>query len=210
MFSKVIRVILFVISLSIAATGYSQENPFFEELGGVTNTHYEVLPQAVKQLCKRELNGWKNPFTVYAHIKSGEYEYYAVWEDSITEDEYDRARALEIHGNVCRGSDLEQVLAAQPPRNGYHGETSVVKLPWDDSPTEDTALVRLTVFRSVKEESLFREFIRDAIQRGVKAYGGNEPFRSQVCKSKVEADISQAGYVIVLQELKAYCSKVPQ
>jgi hypothetical protein len=192
--------------LLIAAAGYSQANPFFEEVGGVAHTHYGVLPLEVKQLCKKVLTGWKDPFTVYAYVKSGEYEYYAVWGTG-GDEEYDRAAALEIRGNVCRRTDLEQVLDAQPPRNGYHGEPSVIGLPWDDSPFEGAPPNRITVFRSAKEETLFREFVRDAIQRAVKAYGGDKSFRSQVCKSKVEAEISQTGDLFVLQEVRAYCGE---
>ena len=206
MFSKAIRTAV-IGSIVLTAVGSSaQANPFFEGAGATANTHYEVLPQAVKQLCKKELSGWKDPFTVYAHVKSAEFEYYAVW-GSGSEDEYDRASALEIHGNVCRAADLEQVLGAQPPRNGYRGATSVAKLPWNDSPFEGTPPNRVTVFRSVEEEMLFRKFVRDAIQRDVKAHGGDKLYKQEACKESVESELQGAGYVVVLEELKAYCSK---
>ncbi len=99
---------------------------------------------------------------------------------------------------------------ALPPKNGYHAPASKEALPWFDSPNECINGQCHLVFRSFNEEQLMRNFVKDAIQRAITAYGGDTAFRSQACKPKEDKELSDSGYTVVLQELKAYCSKAPQ
>lgn len=209
MYDKAFRVIVPSLFLLSTATGCAQsnrgiDNPFFDI--SARHVYYEPLPQSVKRLCKLELIE-SDPFRVFAYIESGAYRYYAVWGQST--DEYDRARALEIRGNICTVHDLENVLGVYTPKQGYHDKSLAAQLPWDDGPYEGVPPDRHRVFSSVEEEDLLRQFVRDAIRRGVKAYGGDENFSAQACKSSVEDFLTQAGYPIVLQELKKYCASSP-
>jgi hypothetical protein len=102
--------------------------------------------------------------------------------------------------------DLDCVLSLRPPRTGYKGVSSTVRLRDDAETFEGYPPNRHVVFMSIGEENLFRQFVRDAIQRDVKAHGGDKSFRSQAC---IHSVLLQADYPIVLQELKAYCASSP-
>jgi hypothetical protein len=211
MFTKLMQLIVADFLLMIAAECYAQYNPILMIGTNRPNSHYEVLPQDVRSKCTRAIGPYKtDPFVVYAHIRKSSYEYYAEWgtNKNRKDDEYDQgATLLEIHGRECKSWELEGTLMAVPPRNGYHGSTSEARLPGDDSPTEDSPLVRHFVFRSAEEESLLREFIRDTIYRAIKTYGGDTPFRAVACKPQEE--LTDSGFIVVLQELKSYCSRAP-
>jgi hypothetical protein len=205
--------LIVVFLLMIGAKSYAQYNPILM-IGSVSpKSRYEVLPQDVRNKCTRAIGPYKtDPFVVYAHIKNNSYEYYAEWgtNKNQKDDEYDQgATLLEIHGSECKAWDIDGTLMALPPRNGYHGSNSETRLPGPTSPTQDSPFVRNYVFRSVEEELLLREFVRDTINRAIKTYGGETPFRSVACKAEVEKELTDAGYIIVRQELMAYCSKVP-
>jgi hypothetical protein len=206
---KAILAAMSSIMLLTAANSYPQ-SPFLVDTVAVSSSHFEVLPQAIKQVCKKVLTLQKGPLIVYAHIKGAEYDYYAVWDESSNRDEYYEGSILEIRGGLCKGYDLEPLLATHVPRNGYRGGSHEAGLPGDDAPIEGTPPNQVWVFKSAEEEDLFRQLVRDAIQRDAKAHGGDIPYRLQACKPSVEANLSQAGYVVVLQELKAYCSQTPQ
>jgi len=212
MYRKAAWSVLCTFLMALAAEGYTQENPIF--LIGVNppNAHYDVLPKVIEDVCKRELGKYEtDPFLVYAHIKVGNYEYFAEWGTNTRRDldQYDQATLLTIHGDKCKASDLDDTLLAVPPQKGYSGDSSGVRLPGPDSPLEGSPPNRSYVFRSSQEEVLLRDFVRDAIRHAVKAYGGDAPFRAAACTAKVEAQLSDSGYVIVLQELKAYCTMPP-
>jgi hypothetical protein len=194
----------------MAVGSHAQCNPIFLVCADSPNPHYDVLPRTVRNMCRRGLSNYKDPFQVFAYLRIGDNEYYAEWGYITRRDleEYDRASLLMIHGNVCKVWDIEDTLVAVPPQKGYSGTASEDGLPGPGSPTENTPLVRYTVFRSAKEENLFREFVRDAIQRAIKAYGGVTPFKAKACSPKVETQLSDYGYPIVLQELKNYCTNV--
>jgi hypothetical protein len=199
--------------LMIAAESYAQYNPILM-IGFVPpKFHYEILPQDIKNKCIRAIGPYKtDPFEVFAHIKNDNYEYYAEWgtNKNQKDDEYDQgATLLEIHGSECKAWDIDSTLMAIPPRNGYHGSNSETRLPGPTSPTENTPLVRNYVFRSAEEESLLRSFIKDAIQRAIKAYNSEKLFRIHACPPKLAAEFGDGGYPIVMQELKAYCAVPP-
>lgn len=202
------RATAFCLLALIVSAGHAQ-SPFHIDTAPVSTTRFELLPQAVKQMCKKALGLQDGTPRVYAHASSKEYEYYAIFDESMKDDEYYGGSVLEIHGTTCRGMDLEGLLGTRVPRNGYHGASPEVRLLGSDGPLEGTLPNRVWVFRSRGEEKLFREFVRDAIRRDVIAHGGDKPFRSQACKPSDEAQLLQAVYPIVLQELKAYCASSP-
>jgi hypothetical protein len=214
MLTKSMRLMVAGILLMIATESYAQYNPILM-IGSVSpKSRYEVLPQEVRNKCKRVIErNATDPFTVFAHITSGNYEYYAEWGNSKRrgDDDEDGASILMIHGSECKESDLQRALMTVPPRNGYRGTTSDDRLPGDDSPTEAIPpAAHIPVFRSAKEESLLRAFVRDAIQRAIKAYNSETVFKAQACPPKLAAQFGDGGYTIVMQELKAYCSQVPK
>lgn len=186
MLCRAIQNAIIILLLVNATRGYAQSNPVFLIGAGPHEAHYEVLPPSIKETCKGRLgNDEIDPFTVYAHIRTSNYEYYVEWGDVRPgHEEYDRASLLMIHENKCINLDLETTLGMIPANGGY-------------SPT------------AAQEKQLVRPLIKDAIKRAIIVYGGDAAFRVQACNSQVEKELSNAGYVIVRQELKAYCSTVP-
>jgi len=202
-----------VVLFAVAPRSYAQGNPIFEIGSNPAIAHYDVLPTPIKNICTEALSsvGQTNPLSLYAYIRGGNSEYFAVWGNTppgVEDNGF--ATLLSVHGNQCRASDLEIVLITVPPKDGYHGTTSSeLELPGPDSPFVGVPPNRDYVFRSAREEHLTRDFIKDAIRRAVKAYGGNAQFRRAACKPQVEADLSQIAYIIPRYELKAYCAAPP-
>ena len=210
MVAKIGSVVTLVVLAQIVSNGHAQ-SPFLFDTVAVSIDNYEKLPQTARQMCKRELNYQKEPFTVYARITSGESAYYAVMgaNKNDQDDQYYGGVLLEIHANLCRGLDLERVLGFRPPRGGYRGESTPNGVLGDGAHFEGVPPNRHYVFKSAAEESLLRDLIKDAIHRDAEAHGGDKNFRSQACKASVEAQLLQADYPIVLQELKTYCGSSP-
>jgi hypothetical protein len=175
----------------------------------ISKVKYEQFPITYIEMCAKELSGEKYR-RIYARIRSGESEYLAnmgVWNSNI--EDYNEGDLILIKNNKCEMFGIGGALMALPPKNGYHKTTSKDTLPWFDSPNECVNGQCHLVFRSIQEEQLMRSFVRDAIQRAITAYGGDVHFRVQACKPEEEKELSEAGFSIVLQELKAYCSKAP-
>jgi hypothetical protein len=143
---------------------------------------YERLPTALGTICARALNGQRNNM-IFARVRSGETEYIASmgYFDS-TIEEYNSGEILEVRGNKCKTLDLEATLSIVPA-NGRYSATAA------------------------QEKQLVRPLIKDAIRRAAAAFGGDLPFRAQACKPEEEKVLSEAGFVIVRRELKAYCSE---
>jgi hypothetical protein len=175
-----------------------------------TKDKYERFSGAYKSLCAKELSG-EHDSTIYAHIRSGGAEYFAVmgYFNSST-DEYNEGEILEIQGNKCQQLDLGWTLMSRPPRNGYSNGAYKETFPGNDSPRECSASVEChPVFRSANEELLLGNFVKDAIQRAVASSGGDAPFRAQACKPEEEKALLDTGFIVVLQEIKNYCSNIP-
>jgi hypothetical protein len=98
-----------------------------------------------------------------------------------------------------------------PSTTGYKESGVVERLPRPSDPdatdNSDPSNGR-TVLRFAHEEAVIRGLVRDAIQRCIKAYGGEAPFRNKVCSTVVIENTFD--FPIVQQELKAYCSKAPE
>ena len=170
---------------------------------------YEQFPLNSNAMCAKYLADESN--MIYAHIILGNSKYLAnmgIWHSNV--EEYDSGELILVYGDKCQSFDLEWTLMALPPKDGYQATESKETFPGRDSPQECVQGQCHPVFRSANEELLLRNFVKDAIQRAIKAYGSDALFRAQACKPEEEKELSDSGYVIVLQELRTYCSNVPQ
>ena len=170
---------------------------------------YDQFPLSLKPMCEKYLADENN--TIYAQIKLGGAEYIANmgdWHSNV--EEYDNGELILVGDGTCQSSELEWTLMSLPPKNGYHVAESKETFPGRDSPRECVPGQCHPVFRSANEEVALRNFVRDSIQRSIKAYGGDVLFRQLGCKSEVNAELLDSGYIIVLQELKAFCLNKPQ
>lgn len=208
MFGASHRAAAFCLLALIAPVSHAQ-SPFLIDTVPVSTSRFEMLPQAVRRTCKKAFGYQPGTLRVYAHVSSKDYEYYAVLDESMKEDESYSGSVLEIHTSTCRVMDLDGLLGTCVPGNGYHGASPEVRLLGANGPFEGELPNRVWVFRSVGEENLFREFVRDAIRRDAVAHGGDKPFRSQACKPGGDAVLQNASYPVVLQEFKAYCASAP-
>ena len=153
---------------------------------------------------KKEIQG------VFAHINSGGSDYDIVKETIPQEDDYGYGDVLLITERKCVTTDTDSVFIGITPKNGYQETGDIERLPRPSDPDvadNSNPSNGRTVLRSAHEEAIIRGLVRDAFQRGFKAYGGEAPFRNKVCSREIIEN--SLGYPIVQQELKAFCSKAP-
>ena len=179
-----------------------------------TRDKYERFSGAYKSLCAKEISGLSEEHnsTIYAHIRSGGADYFAIMGDySSNVEEYNVGEIVDIQGNKCQILDIEATLSTVPPKNRYRAAAFKETFPGPSSPEECVPEPRQChyVFRSANEELLLRNFVKDAIQRAITSSGGDAPFRAQACKPEEEKALLDDGFVLVLQEIKNYCSNVP-
>jgi hypothetical protein len=182
-------------------------NPVLRMIFDPSKVKYEEFPVQFKLTCAKLLAHETNKM-IYARVRLGDSEYLAE-RGNISDPEEEAMNIgdiIWIRGNSCQPLGIDLTLSSLPPKNGYRAAASKDTFPNQDSPNECVPGQCHYVFRSAQEEELLHNFVRDAIQRAIKAYGGDSSFRAHACKPEEEKELSEAGYVIVLQELRAYCS----
>lgn len=171
---------------------------------------YEKVPATIDRLCPLSNNSDRFG-GVFAHIASGNSEYFVIKNTIPVDDEYGWATVILINGDKCIISSTDWMFNVVPSTTGYKESGVVERLPRPSDPdatdNSDPSNGR-TVLRFAHEEAVIRGLVRDAIQRCIKAYGGEAPFRNKVCSTVVIENTFD--FPIVQQELKAYCSKAPE
>ncbi len=189
-------------------------NPVFYLEFNPSAAHYDLAPAKIEGLCRhRDLY---SDMRVYAHVKEGDSDLYIVSGLGASDNEYAFGLAIWIDGVKCSTADSDWLLNGYRPKNGYaeSGNRVLDKMPGfgDDVKVSDppgTGNFHYE-FRSAHEEELLRTLIRDAIQRGTRAYGGDAIFRKQVCPPDVSKERFAYPNSILEQELGAFCSTVPK
>ena len=188
------------------------EDPAF---GLAYNPHlvkYEQVPLSFKKQCPDFFNDKKESVWLYAHLKYGKSDYYIVMSTSPDQDGDSFGTAVWFDGSKCRMDEAKWTLSGVIPRDGYKGTGDLEKMPGLDMPTpsacnSDPSAPCYYTLQSARQQEILSSLIRDAIQRAIKAYGGDAPFRKKACTTKVLND--NLSYPIVKRELQAYCSKNP-
>lgn len=187
------------------------DNPLWGFQYDVNKVRYDTLSSSLYTLCAKKLYPGIPPIYILAHIEAGGYDFYAeknFLKPGISDNGF--GAILQISGKECHVLDLDWTLSGAPPAKGYSNTES------NKDTFPGVGAERHCVFgecyyelRSAKEESILKQLVKDAIQRGIRAYGGGEIFRKKVCIAEVQSDLRDSRYVIVLHELESYCSAAP-
>jgi len=173
-----------------------------------SKVRYGQFPASFEHACAKLFNQETNQM-IYAEVQVGDSVYLAEmghYSDAERENSFNIGDIIWVQGNKCQPLGIDLTLSALPPKSGYRAATANQTFPGPDSPHECVPGQCHYVLRSADEEHILRGFVKDAIQRAITAYGGDASFRAQACKPEEEEELSEAGYIIVLQELRAYCS----
>ena len=112
-----------------------------------------------------------------------------------------------VSGGTCHGEDSKWMLSGLVPVGGYPTPSPPVGLPGlgapsvcDRGPTGDCHYL----LRSAAEEALLRDLVRDALERGIRAWGSAVAFRKAVCRPEVVGDDL---YPVLNQEVSRFCKQ---
>jgi hypothetical protein len=171
--------------------------------------HYAPVPASFLHICH---DGYEHEF-VYAHIKSGNSDYYIISGYSSDQDSDSLGYIALINENRCDTYDLKNAYSGIPPENGYKETGIIERIPGKNAPDvrdpgESGAQGNYHyILRSAHEEFILRSLIRDALQRGVQAFGSEDRFRKMVCTPEKIKGFSGFSDIIEEEELKSFCSK---
>jgi hypothetical protein len=183
------------------------EDPVFGTVYSPSLVKYEQVPSSLKKVCQ----GFSDPGEVtwlYSHHRQGNSEYFIVMSTFRNQDGDSFGSAIWIQGDKCQIDESKWVLSGVIPENGFSESPASESLPGLDSPvpsvcnSNPSAPCNYTL-RSARQEQILRGLVNDAIQRAIKAYGGDAEFRKTACTPKVLEN--QVGFPIVQLELQAYC-----
>jgi hypothetical protein len=179
------------------------EDPMFGLTYDYTKVNYEQMPISIRHICPDYEHG---TFWTFAHTKRKSGDYFVVMGVRPGQDGDSLGAALVIKDSKCYEEDSTWMLSGFIPEGGYSPGKSARKLPGLDAPKicEGSLGPCHYVFQSKEEEEILRDLVKDALVRGVQAWGGTDRFKNEVCKAshqKVNADMP-----VVQQELKVFCN----
>jgi hypothetical protein len=178
------------------------DDPVFGLAVNVSRTQYEPLPARVAQTCRSFPRG---KFWIFASNKVGNAEYLFVSGFPAGANGDAVENLIVIQGDRCTGQGGDFVLTAAVPPHGYGADTSTYLVPGQgaQSTCDEKGDCRYTL-RSPKEEAVVRGLVRDALERGAKAWGALE-FRKHVCDPQVQTK-QAATSPLVGEALESYCT----
>ena len=181
------------------------DDPIFGITYSTSSVNYDQIPPEVKQLCPHFNDGH---FWVYAHFRAENGDYYIVMGIRPDQDSDSLGVALWIEGSKCRGIDSNWMLSGRPKKE-YGKAGSLGGLPGLDAPRicpHGPAGDCYYDLQSADNERILRGLTGDAIQRAIKAYGGEAQFKKYACSP---SELSESDAPIVQQELQKFCSSSP-
>ena len=194
---------------SIPRNGSQMTDPVFGVQFDPVLVRYQATPRAVLSLChlSRDRVYW-----TFAHVRKGGAEYFV--EMVIPHEGEDNegrgdvfGGAVVVSSGTCHGEDSKWMLSGLVPVGGYPTPSKPVSLPGlgapsvcDRGPTGDCHYL----LRSAAEEALLRDLVRDALDRGIQAWGSAAAFRKAVCRPKVVGDDF---YPVLNQEVSRFCKQ---
>ncbi len=214
-------ILLPVFCLSLLANGQTSKHtveakapallsePFFGIPYNPFKVHYDPVPLSFVKACKHT---YQHEY-VYAYLKSGDAEYFVISGYSSDQDSDSLGYVAMIRGNHCDSADLKNTYVGVPPTNGYADTKNEEGLPGKNAPDvrdpgESGSQGNYHyILRSKHEEFILRSLVRDALQRGVRAFGSEDRFRKMVCTPEKIKGFSGFSDIIEAEELKSFCSK---
>jgi len=136
--------------------------------------HYELVSDRFRKLCRGHDY---QPQAIYAHVHSGSADYYVTAiVDPRVDDDAPLAITLVKNG-TCVDGDHQWAHNGVPPKNGYAEQGVIERIPGKDAPEiQDSPGEFHYELRSAHEEWIVRSLDRDALLRGIKAFGVKSVF----------------------------------
>jgi hypothetical protein len=189
-----------------------QEDPVFGLRFDPETAKYDGVAAKLKSQCKF-FQGKESRTWIFAHAKSRDSDYYVVkgWSPCKEGCGDNFGSALWVHGAQCQWDESNWTLSGVPSKDAYQDSSAAEGLPGMNVKAPDVCNSQSNssrchyTLRSAHEEAILRELVRDAIQRGIRAFGGERYFRMQVCTPQEQPDNS--GYPIMQEELRTFCAK---
>jgi hypothetical protein len=217
------KALFFLLCASIGLNSYCQvkahltkehlpkvlDEPLFDISYDPLVVHYQPVPSNLQHICR---NGYEHEF-VYAHIKSGNSDYYIISGYSSDQDGDSLGYIALVGESRCDTSDLGNAYSGIPPENGYKETSIVERVPGKNAPDirnpGESGLQGNYhyVLRSAHEEFVLRSLVKDALQRGIQAFGSEDRFRRLVCSPEKVKGLSYYPNIIEEEELKSFCSR---
>jgi hypothetical protein len=186
------------------AVGRTQlTEPVFGITYDSTKVNYEPIPAVLRRTCRGYEVG---RFWTFAHFEKEGRAYYVVQGVWPRQDGDSLGRVEEIDGSKCKGEDSTWMLSGFLPSTGYLEHKPLAGLPGlDANRICDQAVLGSChyLLRSAAEEEVLRALVDDGIKRGIRAWGGDAPFKQAACISSVLK--GNPSTPIVQQELERYC-----
>jgi len=177
------------------------QDPIFGISYSYTKVHYENMPTSIRHVCP---NYEKGTFWTFAHVQRNSRDYYVVMGVAPGQDGDSLGAALVVEGSDCTASDSTWMLSGYVPSGGYRAGESSGELPGLGAPKvcADPDSCHY-VLRSAEEEGLLRDLVRDALSRGVQAWG-EDRFRKEACTPSIQQ--ANSSTPIIQQELTKFCN----
>lgn len=187
--------------------GVELADPIFDIVFAPADTHYDVMPDRIRELCK----DFDDPYNwVFAHVQKNGADYYVVMSWGPDGDSDPLGNGVKIAGNTCEVSAFGNMLTGFVPQQGYStaDNTAAPQLPGVDAPwirnAGDTQGNYHYEFRSQAEEEVLRDLIRDGAAQGERIWGAAR-LRAMVCPYDGAATVPFAP--LYVEERHAYCDK---
>jgi hypothetical protein len=177
------------------------EDPMFGLSYDYTKIHYEQLSDSVGSVCRNLVKGGR--YWIFAHIKRDSGNYYVVMGVVPKQSGDSLGIALWIRTSECDGEDSLWMQSGLTPAEGYASIPYSGELPGLNAQKACDRGECHYVFRSPEEEAILRDLVRDAISRGVQAWG-KDRFKKEVCQSPGPNE-RNSSTPIVQKELAEFC-----
>ncbi len=180
------------------------ENPVLGIAYDPLVVHYEMVSYEFRKICPK--HNYK-PQAIYAHVRSGSADYYVTALIDPRVDDDAAIAIILVNNGTCVDGDSQWAYSGIPPKDGYLETGTVEQIPGQNAPEiADNPGDFHYVLRSAHEEWILRSLDKDALQRGIRAYGNESLFRKAFCDHESKYKRTYP-YVIDEQEFGAFCSK---
>jgi hypothetical protein len=165
---------------------------------------YEPTPGDVLTECFGPKSGLEWTF---AHVRHGGSEYLVVMVIPGGGEGDVFGSAVSLVGGQCEVEPSNWMISGFVPKDGYSGAGGP-RLPGLGAPPvcDPGALGDCHYFlRSAAEETILRALVKDALKRGVRAWGSDAAFRTVACRPNLIAN--HIGHPVLQQELSSFCKR---
>jgi len=163
--------------------------------------HYDPVPSSILQLCRTSGPG---QYWIYADVQRNGRDYLVVSGIPQHQDGDLFGSALQVANGHCDAEDSTWMLSGSIPPGGYADRQVSAGLPGLKAPEscDNFGNCRFTL-RSHEEEEILRALLQDALERGIRAWGGESRFAARACAPNLM--LSNSSTPVLQSTLKKFC-----